>query len=81
MSYTVYTRTEHHDSGCGGTFLTHEEALAFAKKELEDYEKWGAREACIVHPDGTKEYWCTETTLTAVPDKDDWCDESYTEDE
>lgn len=79
MSYKVYTRNEHSDCS-SSTFVTREEALAFVKDELEFFERWGAREACVIHPDGTKEYWRTETTLTATPTDDyDWCDESYTE--
>lgn len=41
------------------------EAQATVKERLTDGEAWGARNACIVHPDGKREYWETVTTLTA----------------
>lgn len=74
MSYKVHKRSEHDDIGVS-VFKTYRTAARHVRKELVNPEAWGARRACIVHPDGTREYWRTEITLVAIQAEDDWCDE------
>lgn len=62
--YKILLMSENNDYN-SETADTLSEAQATVKERLTDNEAWGARNACIVHPDGKREYWETVTTLTA----------------
>lgn len=66
--YKILLVSENNDYN-SETADTLSEAHATVKERLTDDEAWGARNACIVHPDGKREYWETVTTLTAKKQK------------